>query len=89
MERICGGVSGKLQNAAGFRCKVCVYEQLFRVVVALNKIIISSLEKLEVLACFVALFVFDFGLKLLRSCTKRILVKAAKLSIKIIALSDL
>jgi len=31
------GVSGKLQNVAGFRCKWCVDGQLFREVVAIEE----------------------------------------------------
>jgi len=43
----CSGVSGKLQNVDGFRCKRCVDGQLFQEVVAMKEIKISSLDKLE------------------------------------------
>jgi len=42
----CSGVTGKLQNVAGFRCKRCV-DGLFREVVAMKDIMINSLDKLE------------------------------------------
>jgi len=40
-------VSGKLKNAAGFRCTRCVDGQLFREVVAMEELMISSLDKLK------------------------------------------
>jgi len=43
----CSGLSGKLQNAAGFWCKKSVDGHLFREVVAMKKIMISSLDRLE------------------------------------------
>jgi len=45
--RYCLGVSGKLQNAAGFKCNRCVNGQLFREVAAMKEIMISYPEKME------------------------------------------
>jgi len=41
------GITDKLLNADGFRCKRCVYGQLFREVVDMKEIMISSPDKLE------------------------------------------
>jgi len=48
----CTGVSGKLHNVAGFRCKKCVDGQLENLWPAIKEIMISSLVELEYVGKF-------------------------------------
>jgi len=52
MHGRCSGVPGKLQNVAALQCKRCDYRQPFRGVMAVQEIMISSLDKLQCIAMF-------------------------------------